>query len=321
MRSTPPVVALVLAVVLALLASPARSDTEICGTVRDVLGRAVAGAKVAANAVDPPREVITGSSGEYCLEVTFDRAGVLNLSVEHEDHEPKGIRVEIANYNPTKSSYPVELMPKELSECSGIPGAILVGRFDPPPGETDTGLSSRIRRMLQYSILTRLQENDLRAQIDADSSHLIPQFVECDQVTLSSESLAGPVVRALRAQEMIWGAAATADGGVSLDISITDTQDVFNPPFTTVCHDLNLSLPSQAAVSPLTRAAVLLGVLANLEAADQCEAAIVVSNVIRALAPEDERVGPDWEFIDERAEAIRSLCQERIPLADLVEEP
>jgi hypothetical protein len=312
-----------LSLLLVLAAPPVWSDTVISGTVSNVLRQQVAGARIAiSHQGQPLQEGVTDRQGGFGLEIDFGNVGNLDLVVTHPDYEPNHIAVHIADFEPTAAPYSITLMPSELSHCAGVPGAIVVGKFLPPLSALDADLTGHVHRVLSFRILPRLQAEELREQLDDEHQDLVPQFLKCEGAVPRTEAQGKIMAEALGGQGLVWGLVADANTGFDINASVADAGTMFDPPFTTTSHEVDLGHPTEAVISPMMRTAVLLGVMATLEHASQYQAAIHVSNVVRTLIPEASISGAaadaDWQLLNEAAEEIRRRCQQSIPHAGLL---
>ena len=286
----------------------------------DALGRGVSGARVTlSHQGESLQEGVTASTGAFSLEIEFGDSGSLDLVAAHPEHDANQVAVRIADFEPTEERYIVVLMPSSLSPCAGVPGAIVVGSFLPPLSAPDADLAGRVQRVLSYRVLPRLQAEELRHQLDSQHHGLVPEFLRCEGAAPRSESQGIRMARALGGQGMIWGSIADADTGFDIEASVADTGGIFDPPFTTTSHAVDLEHPSEAAISPMARAALLVGVMDNLERAGQCQGAIYVSNVVRDLVPEASAEA-SWQMLESAAEGIRGRCQRALPHIGLLED-
>ena len=286
----------------------------------DALGAGVSGARVTlSHQGQSLQEGVTDATGAFSLEIEFGDSGNLDLVAAHPEHDANQVGVRIADFEPTEDSYSVVLMPSSLAPCAGVPGAIVVGRFLPPPGAPDTDLTGHVHRVLSFRVLPRLQSAELRHQLDSEHHDLLPQFLKCEGAVPLSESQGIRMARALGGQGLVWGSVAVADPGFDIDASVADTGGIFDPPFTATSHAVDLEHPREAAISPMARAALLVGVMDSLEKAGQCQGAIYVSNVVRALAPEGD-TDSGWERLESAAEGIRGRCQAALPHNGLLED-
>ena len=127
---------------------------------------------------------------------------------------------------------------------------------------------------------------------------------------------------ALGGQGLVWGGVEKSGDEWDVTTLVTSAQDIFDTPFTAVSRGVDLGHPQEAAISPMARAAVLVGIMANFDRAEECQAAIYVSNeVIRLLeAAELDGSTPGLRNLQERATEIREKCQSTIPHAGLLGE-
>lgn len=307
-----------MSLLLFLAAPSAWSDAVISGTVTNVLGQRVSGVRITiSHRGQTIQEGVTDAGGAFSLEIDFGDAGNVNLVAEHPAYDPRPVTVRILNFEPTVDHYAVTLMPRELSACASTEGAFIVGKFLPPMSETSSDLTGYVHRVLSFRILTGLQIEQLRDQLDPEYRHLVPQFLKCEGANPRAEVQGKIIAQALGAQGLVWGVVADGEPGFDIDASVADAVDVFNPSFTTTSRDVDLGRPREAVISPMMRVAVLLAVMANLEKADQCQAAIHVSNVVRTLIP-GEPMEADWQVLVTADKGIRERCQRRIPDAALV---
>ena len=307
---------------LLLIASPAWSATVIEGTVLSVLDRHVAGAQITiSHQGQPLQEGVTNAEGRFSLEIEFGDVGNLDLIARHSDYVPNQIRVRIASFEPTDSPYTITLMPKGLKDCAGVPGAIIVGKFLPPRSTPNADLIAYVERVLSFQILPKLQAAELKEQLDVRHKNLVPQFLKCEGAAPSTENLGKVMAQALGGQGLVWGAVIDADTGFDINAFVADAHGVLDSPINTTSREVDIDHAEQAVVSPMIRAALLVGVMANLEDADQCQAAIYVSNVVRRLIPAGpvgSAAAADWQKLTKAEQDIRSRCQLNIPHAGLL---
>jgi hypothetical protein len=314
-----PVVLWVAAVLLASIAAGVRADTRITGEIRDIMDQPVRDARVIVMSGGRQiSEARTDARGAFAVNIEFGQSGQVILEMAHDRLEHPAVPVEIRNYEPEHQRYPIRAVPKGITSCSGADGAVFVGTFLPPPTGAVGDLTGHVQRVLTSRVLPQLQIQQLRSHLDAQHANLLPQFRICKEAIPQSDVEANPLAQALGGYGLIWGAVAVSGNVFDVETSITDTSNVFGTPFTAVSRGVDLGRAQQAVISPVARAAVLLGVMARLEAKGQCEAAIYVYNVV----VQDKDVAglqPDWQTLQGKAAAIRSRCESRIPHAGLVE--
>jgi hypothetical protein len=292
------------------------------GTVADILGRPVAGASVRISHQGQQIQMgATDGAGKFSLEIDFGEAGNVDVVTEHPDFEPSPLLIQISNFEPAEEDYSITLVPRDLSGCVGMPGSIVVGKFLPPVSLPNANLTGHVHRVLSYRILTGLQAQQLRDQLDPDKRHLVPQFLKCEGAAPATEAQGPALARALGGYGLVWGAVGMAQQGFDVDASVADAGGLFDPPIAAASHDVDLDHPREAAISPLARTAILIGIMANLESAGQCRAAIHVSNLVRAMTP-DSLVGnvdaANWQRLVTADDQIRERCQQSLPDAGLL---
>jgi len=304
------------------VAPTASSDAIVKGTVADILGQPVAGATVRIS--HQGQQIQTGATdaaGKFSLEIEFGEAGNLDVVTEHTDFASSPLQIQISNFEPDEEEYAIRLVPKDLSGCVGMPGSIIVGRFLPPAAQPNADLTAHVHRVLSYRILTGLQAQQVKDQLDPDKRYLAPQFVKCEGATPSSEAQGLAMARALGGHGLVWGAVGAAQQGFDIDASVADAGGLLDPPIAAASHDVDLDHPREAAISPLARTAILTGIMANLESAGQCRAAIHVSNLVRTMTP-DSLIGnveaASWHRLVAADERIRERCQQNLPDAGLL---
>lgn len=308
---------------LLITALPVWSDTVIEGTVTDILGQRVSGAHITISHQGQQIQAgVTDLMGIFSLGIDFGDAGDLNLVIEHPDYNPAPLQVYIVDFEPTEDNYTITLVQTKLSSCIGIPGSVVVGKFLPPASSPGIDLTGHVHRVLSFRILTGLQSQQLRDQLDIDKRHLVPEFLRCDGAIPITESQGKVMARALGGHVLVWGVVANANQGFDIEASIADAGEVFDTPFITTSPDVDLNHPREAAISKMARTAILIGVMANLENAKQCRAVVHVSNLVRTLTPDTLQGNAqesDWQLLVSADEKIRTRCQQSLPEAGLVE--
>ncbi len=307
------------AVLMCSIAAVVHADTRISGEVKDIVDQPVQGARIIVkNGGQQISEGRTNAGGTFAVDIVFGQSGELILELEHERLEHPAVAVKIRNFEPEKRRYLMRAVPKGITSCSGADGAVFIGNFLSPPTSAAGDLTGHVHRVLSSRVLPQLQIQQLRSRLDAQHNNLLPQFLICKDAIPRSDIEANPLARALGGYVLVWGAIATSGNVFDVETSVADTSNVFGTPFTAVSRGVDLGRAQEAVISPLTRAAVLLGVMAKLEAKGQCEAAIYVYNVV----VQDRDVAgslPDWQRLQGMAATIRSRCESRIPHAGLVE--
>ncbi len=309
------------AALLGSIATAVHADTRISGEVKDIVGQPVQGARIIVKSGGQQiNEGRTNASGAFAVDVAFGQSGELTLELEHERLEHAAVAVKIRNFEPESRRYLMRAVPKGITSCSGADGAVFIGNFLSPPTGAAGDLTGHVHRVLTSRVLPQLQIQQLRSRLDAQHSSLLPHFLICKEALPRSDLEANPLAQVLGGYGLVWGAIAVNGNLFDVETSIADTSNVFGTPFTAVSERVDLGHAQRAVISPVARAAVLLGVMAKLEAKGQCEAAIYVYNVV---AQDRDVAGSqlDRQKLQElqgMAAAIRSRCESRIPHAGLV---
>jgi hypothetical protein len=307
------------AVLIGSIAATVHADTRIRGEVKDIVDQPVQGAKVTVkNGGQQIGEGRTNASGAFAVEIRFGQSGDLTLEFEHERLELAAVAVKIRNFEPERAKYVLRAVPKGITACAGADGAVFVGNFLSPPTGAAGDLTGHVHRVLSSRVLPQLQIQQLRSHLDQQHNSLVPHFLICKDAIPRSDIEAHPLAQVLGGYGLVWGVIAASGEVFDVETSITDTSDVFGTPFTAVSRGVDLGRAQEAVISPVTRAAVLLGVMAKLEAKGQCEAAIYVYNVV---AQDRDVAGSqaEWKALETRAGKIRNDCESRLPHAGLVE--
>lgn len=308
---------------LGLQLGRAAADTQIEGTVGDALGGTVANARVTVK--DRGQLLSEGFSdarGRFLLPIRFGSAGQLVLIVEHQAYVTETRTVTISGSEPTERDYEVVLMPEALASCPKIKGAIVVGKFLPPPTQPTGDLTAYVHNVLKYRILTTLQAQQLRDQLDREFHHLVPQFLRCADAFPAHDAQGPAMAAAVDGQGIVWGTVAASDGLFDVSATIADVNEVFRPPLSVTSPNVDLAHFSEAVVAPMAKAAVLVSVLGSLVEHDQCPAAIYVSEEVEKLISESalgNTRDPRWDLLESKNGELRGTCQRRLPHVGLVE--
>lgn len=307
------------AVLMSSIAAAVHADTRISGEVKDIVNQPVQGARIALKSGGQQiGEARTSAGGSFAVDIHFGQSGELILELEHERLEHPPVAVKIRNFEPEREKYLLRAVPKGITACSGADGAVFVGNFLSPPTGAAGDLTGHVQRVLASRVLPQLQIQQLRSHLDAQHNSLVPHFLICKEAIPRSDIEAHPLALALGGYGLVWGVIAASGNVFDVETSITDTSNVFGTPFIAVSRGVDLGRAQEAAISPVARAAVLLGVMAKLEAKGQCEAAIYVYNVV----VQDRDVAgsqADWQRLQTTAAAIRNRCESHLPHAGLVE--
>ena len=159
------------------------------------------------------------------------------------------------------------------------------------------------------------------ALISEDHEYLVPRVLMCDRFAPSDPSVGNLVARKLDVPAVVWGEVIAAGSRYDISTSVADAQDGFAPPFTATSHEVDLGHPHDAVISPITRAAILVAVMSNLESKEQWQAAIYVSKQVgdlAAAAAKDSTSRPRWAMLSGLADSSRVRCQSRLPHARLL---
>jgi hypothetical protein len=313
-----PLVLCLAAVLLGSIATAAYADTRINGEIKDIVDQPVHGARVIVKSGGRQiNEARTDTRGAFTVDIEFGQSGDLILEIEHDRLEHPPVLVKIRNFEPDRQRYLIRAVPTGITSCSGADGAVFVGNFLSPPMGGAGDLTGHVHRVLSSRVLPQLQIQQLRSHLDAQHNNLLPHFLICKEAIPRSDVEANSLAQVLGGYGMIWGAIAVSGNMFDVETSITDTSNVFGTPFIAVSRGVDLGRAQEAVISPLARAAVLLGVMAKLEAKGQCEAAIYVYNVV---VQDRDTAGPqpDWQTLQTKAAVIRSRCESRIPHSGLV---
>lgn len=313
-----PVMLWLAAVLLGSMAAALHADTRITGEIKDIVDQPVQGARIILkNGGRQINEARTDARGAFAVDIQFGQSGELMLEIEHERLEHPAVPVRIRNFEPDRQRYRLRAVPKGVASCSGPGGAVFIGNFLSPPMAAAGDLTGHVHRVLSARVLPQLQIQQLRSHLDAQHDDLLPHFLICKEAIPRSDVEANPLAQVLGGYGLIWGAIAVSGNVFDVETSIADTSNVFATPFTAVSRGVDLGRAQEAVISPLTRAAVLLGVMAKLEGKGQCEAAIYVYNVV---VQDQDTAGsqPDWRALQTKAAAIRSRCESRLPHSGLV---
>ncbi len=311
-----------LLVALSLMAPVVRADTLVAGRIVDSFGAPVSGAAVSARdggvVLD---DRLTADDGRFNLSVSYGDFGSIALRVEKDGYVTEDQDVSIVNGSPDRSAYEIQIMSTMLASCGAKRGAVIVGHFRPPAGQTVSELNSRIVEVLQFKILPQLQSVGLDGQLGDRYAELRPRFTNCEQIKLASPDQSKTLARRFEAQAFISGAVRPATQGFDVATYVTDAQQVFASPFSTTSRNVDLDIPPEAAIHPHARTAIYLSIMANLEQADRCEAVIYVGQLADTALLEDQAspATDAADFLRDRVAGITSRCRQNLPHVGLIE--
>ena len=306
---------------LLFLAFGAGADTEISGLVTDVFERSLSGVRVIIKTGGQVlQEGITDSDGGFRLPIVFGQSGTVTIFAERESYQSASALVDVASFEPTQSSYELQLMPQALANCPRDPGGIVVGKFQRAVAGPQQDLTPQVHHALKFHIDTLLQTQRLAEKLDTDHRSLKPEVLRCDDADPATAS-GKTIARLFGWHGFLWGSVDAATTGFDVEVRFADSGDLFDPSFTTTNESVDLGHPAQSVMSALTQSAVLVGVMDKLERAGQCAAVIYVANVIHGLIPTPipaDQDAPGWQQVERFGNEIEGRCQAALPHAGLL---
>ena len=296
---------------LAVLAGQAAADTRLRGTVTDLFGTALPGAKVMLRLERGEEVLHTGPDGSFDHPVRFGERGNITIIAEQPGYQPASAGVRIVQFNPTEDTYHLRLTPLSLVGCPRNPRAVVLGRFHPPLSAPDLNPNPALQSLLEYHFARRMQIREIRARLDPNGPDLLPEVIRCEGAEPAQVS-GHRIVDEFGWQSLLWGRISEAPEGFDVDLHIADAGHVFQPPFATTSTAVDLEHPLDAVLSELAQSALLVGIMFNLARSGQCEAAIYVGDVVDELAPDPVPEGAWTEIRDKRLD-IGRRCQDQLP--------
>lgn len=229
------------------------------------------------------------SGGDGAFLVTFEGGAsavgqAFTLHAEHDEYAPVSRVFSVTSGKPDQASYPLELLPRELSKCvQARSPAVLVGHFFGPHGTDGMDLTWQMSQALTYSLLTQLQRHGVRRELE-------PLFPRCQAAQLQAPDLGGSCARALGADALVFGRVKQVKGGFEVTTFIADSYEVFAPPAAFPNVGVDLEAPESAVFDPRTHAAILAVVAAGYAKkerfADCVEATVAAEQLGGKLTPQ-----------------------------------